>query len=59
MAGMAWAGPVEFGKQELERALTGRKLSPQRFRVVTEVTTDPSESFRVLPGQVSGGDVEG
>jgi hypothetical protein len=59
MAGVAWAGPVEFGKQELERALTGRKLSPQWFRVVTEVTTDPPESFRILPGQVSGGDVRG
>ena len=59
VAGVVWAGPVEFGKQELERALTGRKLSPQWFRVVTEVTADPPESFRILPGQVSGGDVRG
>jgi hypothetical protein len=41
VAGLAWAGPVEFGKQELERAIAGRRLSPQRFRVVTEVTVDP------------------
>ena len=59
VAGLAWAGPVEFGKQELERAIAGRQLSLQRFRVVTEVTTDAPESFGILPGQVSGGDVRG
>ena len=59
VAGVVWAGPVEFGKQELERAIAGRQLSPRQSRIVTEVTTDPPESFRILAGQVSGGDVRG
>ena len=59
VAGLVWAGPVEFGKQELERAIAGRKLSPQQSRIVTEVTALPPESFQILPGQVSGGDVRG
>jgi hypothetical protein len=59
LAATAWAGPVDFGKQELSRAVAARKLLPQRARVLTDVTTDPAESFRILPGQVSGGDNRG
>jgi hypothetical protein len=55
----AWAGPVDFGRQELDRALVERKLSPKFFRVVTEVIDDAADSFRILPGQVSGGDIRG
>jgi hypothetical protein len=59
LAWTAWAGPVDFGKQELSRAVAARKLLPVQARVLTEVTADAAESFRILPGQVSGGDIRG
>ncbi len=58
-ASLCWAGAADFGQQEFERALAERKLSPQRFRIQTEVSTDPPECFRILPGRVSGGDIRG
>jgi hypothetical protein len=57
--GTLWAGPVDFGKQEFQRALADRKLSPQRYRVQTEVSTDAPESFRIVGARISGGDVRG
>ena len=54
-----WAGPVDFGRQEFERALAERKISPKRYKIQTEVSTDAPESFRILPGRVTGGDVRG
>jgi hypothetical protein len=59
LAWTAWAGPVDFGKQELERAVAERGLSPQRFRVQVELSTEAPESFRIAPGLISGGDLRG
>jgi hypothetical protein len=56
---LAWAGPVEFGQQELQRAIAARKLSPALFRVLLEVSTADPESFRILPGRIFGGDRRG
>ncbi|MFB3777337.1 MAG: hypothetical protein ACE141_06985 [Bryobacteraceae bacterium] len=54
-----WAGPVDFGKQELQRAIAERKLPPQKFRVQTEVSTDAPESFRIVGARIAGGDLRG
>ncbi len=56
---MAWAGPVEFGQQELQRAVAARKLPAARFRVQVEVSTDAPESFRIQSSRISGGDIRG
>jgi hypothetical protein len=53
----ASAGPVEFGKAELERAVAERGLRRLRYR--TEITSDPPESYRILPGRITGGDLRG
>jgi hypothetical protein len=55
----ALAGPVEFGRAELGRALTFRKLDPARFRVRVEISSDAPESYRILPGLITGGDLRG
>jgi len=52
-------GPVEFGRQELQSALEERKTKPTGMRVQSELSTDPPESFRILPGRVTGGDLRG
>ncbi len=51
----AWAGPVDFGKQEFDRAVAERKLSRQLSRIQTEISADPPESFRILGVRISGG----
>ena len=56
---IAWAGPVDFGKEEFQRALAERKLPPQKYRLQTEVSTDAPESFRIVGARISGGDVRG
>ena len=53
------AGPVEFGNAELSRAFTERGLNPRAFRIKTELTADPPESYRIAPGLISGGDLRG
>ncbi len=55
----AGAGPVEFGSAELDRAIAARGLNPRLFRIKTEVATDPSESYRIAPGLITGGDLRG
>ncbi|MEK7403543.1 MAG: hypothetical protein AAB225_00400 [Acidobacteriota bacterium] len=55
----AWAGPVEFGLAEVQRAIAARGLRPNLFRLRTELTMDPPESFRIQPGLVTGGDLRG
>ena len=57
------AGPVEFGKAELDAAISSRNF---RFkpRVVAELNLDPPETFRIEPytaggGHISGGDLRG
>ncbi|RPI08960.1 MAG: hypothetical protein EHM65_09675 [Acidobacteriales bacterium] len=59
LAWAAWAGPVDFGRQELDRAIAERGLSPARFRVQVELSTEAPESFRIAPGLISGGDLRG
>ncbi|MGA2328335.1 MAG: hypothetical protein ABSH05_18820 [Bryobacteraceae bacterium] len=59
LAAQALAGPVEFGMAEVQRALAARGLKPGTIRFNTEVSTDDPESFRILPGLVSGGDLRG
>jgi hypothetical protein len=59
MAGLLWAGPVEFGRAELERAFAERKLDLKNFRIKIEVAPDPPESYRIVPGLIAGGDLRG
>jgi hypothetical protein len=59
LAAQALAGPVEFGMAEVQRALAARGLKTGAIRFNTEVSTDEPESFRILPGLVSGGDLRG
>lgn len=59
LAAQAFAGPIEFGMAEIQRALAARGLKPGAIRFNTEVNTDDPESFRILPGLVSGGDLRG
>jgi len=55
----ALAGPVEFGRAELDRALGARRIDPAKFRVRTEVSSEAPESYRILPGLITGGDLRG
>ena len=50
------AGPVEFGTEELNRALAERGL---RLRYSTDINTDPPESYRIESRRISGGDLRG
>src|SRR5579864_5017282 len=55
------AGPVDFGKAELDAALAERKL---KLRVDTELSLDPPETFRITLYKtgmirVTGGDLRG
>ena len=55
------AGPVDFGKAELDAALTERKL---KLRIDTELSLDPPETFRITlyktgVARVTGGDLRG
>jgi hypothetical protein len=54
------AGPLEFGRAELEEAILARKLNPATFRVRTEYSMVlPEEGFQILPGLVRGGSLRG
>jgi len=53
------AGPVEFGMAEVQRAMAARGLKPGMIRFNTEVSTEAPETFRILPGSISGGDLRG
>jgi hypothetical protein len=60
-ASSAFAGPVENGLAELNAALAARKL---KWRIKTEFSQDPPESFRIEPyssggAYITGGDVRG
>jgi hypothetical protein len=59
VAGVLAAGPVEFGTAELDRAIAERGLNPKLFRIKTEVSVDPPESYRIIPGLITGGDLRG
>jgi len=51
-----FAGTVEFGRAELDKALTERGL---RLRITTDVGDDPPDSFQITPFRVTGGDRRG
>jgi hypothetical protein len=55
----AWAGPVEFGMAEVQRAISERGIRPGVIRFKTELTLEPPESYRILPGRITGGDLRG
>ncbi len=55
------AGPVDFGKAELDAALAARK---HKLRVTTELSLDPPETFRITlyksgVARITGGDLRG
>ena len=58
-AATALGGPVEFGIAELQRAIAARGLKPGVIRFNTEISADPPETYRIIPGRISGGDVRG
>lgn len=51
-----FAGAVEFGQAELEKAAAARGL---KLQIRTEVTTDPPDSFQIAATRISGGDRRG
>jgi len=53
------AGPVEFGKEEVAKAIAERKLPPSRFRLQTEINQLGAESFQIAGVRISGGDLRG
>ena len=55
----AQAGPVEFGKKEVESAAAARGLRPGAIRFTTEITSDPAETYRIQSGRIEGGDLRG
>lgn len=59
LAWLAWAGPVEFGFEEVRKAAAERGLNPQLFRFRAEITSSEPESYRVAGRTVSGGDLRG
>ncbi len=58
-AGLVFAGPLEFGVSEVNRAIAARGLKPGLVRFRTEITSDGPESFRIQPGRITGGDLRG
>jgi hypothetical protein len=56
---IAAAGPLEFGRAELNAALAARKIEPALLRVVTEMSADPAESYRIDGPRIFGGDLRG
>ena len=57
--GPTLSGPVEFGRSELDHAIAERRLSPGKFSIKTQVAVDPAESYRIVPGLITGGDLRG
>lgn len=51
-----FAGPVEFGIAELNKALTARGL---RLKIRAEISQDAPESYRIEAYRVTGGDLRG
>ena len=59
LAGAVLAGPIEFGRAELDQAIAVRHLNSRLFQIKTQVSVDPPESYRVVPGLITGGDLRG
>ncbi|MBI3696955.1 MAG: hypothetical protein HY238_19245, partial [Acidobacteria bacterium] len=51
-----WAGPIEFGRAELNRSLSARGLE---LSIQTELGPGPPESYRITPGRITGADPRG
>ncbi|MBI3210350.1 MAG: hypothetical protein HYZ37_15805 [Candidatus Solibacter usitatus] len=59
-ASFCFAGPVEFGQEELRKACEARNFPPNRIRVAAELLrTLKPESYEIMPWRVSGGDLRG
>jgi hypothetical protein len=56
---LAAAGPLEFGKSELNAALAARGMEPALLRLITEINGDPTESYRIDGKRIFGGDIRG
>ncbi len=57
------AGPVDFGKAELDAAMGARNIK-YKPRIMTELNLDPPETFRIEPytaggAHITGGDLRG
>lgn len=60
VAAHMWAGPVEFGLAELQKALQEAKVPAGRVRIAAEVWPGTkSDAFEIVPWRVSGGDIRG
>ncbi|MEO8130102.1 MAG: hypothetical protein ABI822_23565, partial [Bryobacteraceae bacterium] len=59
LASLAHAGPLEFGRAELNAALAERKMEPALLRVITEMSSDPADSYRIEGSRIFGGDLRG
>ncbi|HUS06259.1 MAG TPA: hypothetical protein VMZ52_08190 [Bryobacteraceae bacterium] len=53
------AGPIEFGQAEVAAALAARGLSSSQIHLITEVSTDDPECYRIEGSRVFGGDLRG
>ncbi|MCP5119208.1 MAG: hypothetical protein GY953_51055, partial [bacterium] len=53
---IAAAGPLEFGRAELDRAIAE---SGRRVRYRTEISTADPETYRIIGTRISGGDLRG
>jgi hypothetical protein len=56
MAAALSAGPVDFGKRELDRALASRGL---KLPYKAGITALAPEAFEIAPGRITGGDLRG
>lgn len=56
---LATAGPLEFGRAELNAALAARKIEPALVHVITEMSADPAGSYRIEGSRIFGGDLRG
>ncbi len=55
----AEAPPVEFGLEELRRAVRERKLNERYFRIRADISMADPETFRIVGRTVTGGDLRG
>jgi hypothetical protein len=56
----AAAGPLDFGRNELDQAIAERRLNPANFRVHTEYSLVlPEEGFQITGAIIRGGSLRG
>jgi hypothetical protein len=54
-----WAGPVEFGREELRAAFASRGMNFDRLRIRIELDQGAPETYRIERGRITGGDLRG